>query len=122
MSDESFSATFEALKAILEPLEPRLIKVHDEPANYYLDTPHILKNKKPLYFGSARLGRRYVSFHLMPVYLYPDLLEGMSDELAGRMQGKSCFNFKAPEPELFTELRVLTNRGFERYREAGYVS
>jgi hypothetical protein len=122
MPDHDLTTTFEALRAILEPLEPGLVKVHDQPDNYYLDTAHIQKNRKPLYFGSVRAGRKYVSFHLMPVYIFPELLDGMSPELRRRMQGKSCFNFTAPDPELLSELTELTNAGFARYREAGYVA
>lgn len=122
MRDQDLSATFRALKAILQPLEPELVKVHDQADNYYLDTAHIQKNKKPLYFGSVRIGRKYVSFHLMPVYIWPDLLDGISDDLKRRMQGKSCFNFTAPDPDLLSELTALTNQGFTKYRAAGYVA
>lgn len=121
MSDQDLAATFRALKAILQPLEPALVKVHDEADNYYLDSPHIQKNGKPLYFGSVRTGRNYVSFHLMPVYIWPELLVGISDRLERRMQGKSCFNFTTPDPDLLSELSALTNEGFDKYREAGYV-
>jgi hypothetical protein len=34
----------------------------------------------------------------------------MSDALAKRQQGKSCFNFKTVEPELFAELAALTKK------------
>jgi hypothetical protein len=33
------------------------------------------------------------------------------------MQGKSCFNFKKVEPELFKELAELTRQGAERYNK-----
>jgi hypothetical protein len=33
------------------------------------------------------------------------------------MQGKSCFNFRKPEPELFKELADLTRRGAERFAQ-----
>jgi hypothetical protein len=122
MAQTDFEATFRALKAIIEPFEPRLVRVHDAPDNYYLDTPHIQKNGQPLYFGSVRVGKKYVSFHLMPVYLWPELLEEISPELKRRMQGKSCFNFSVPDPVLFGELTELTRAGFDRYREAGYVA
>ncbi len=121
MPDQDLSATFGALRAILQPLEPVLVKVHDQPDNYYLDTAYIQKNKKPLYFGSVRIGRNRVSFHLMAVYIWPDLLDGVSAELKRRMQGKSCFNFTAPDPDLLSELTALTKQGFTKYREAGYV-
>jgi hypothetical protein len=121
MADKDLAVTFQALKALLQPLEPSLVKVHDQTDNYYLDTAYIQKNKKPLYFGSVRTGRNHVSFHLMPVYLWPELLDGISDRLKKRMQGKSCFNFKAADPDLLDELGALTNQGFTMYRNAGYV-
>jgi hypothetical protein len=122
MAQTDFEATFRALKEILEPFEPRLVRVHDAPDNYYLDTHYIQKNGQPLYFGSVRVGKKYVSFHLMPVYVWPELLEEISPELKRRMQGKSCFNLSVPDPVLLGELTQLTRRGFDRYREAGYVA
>jgi hypothetical protein len=116
------SPTFHALRAILQPLEPALVKVHDTPDNYYLDTAHLMASRKPLFFGSVREGRRHVSFHLMPVYLWPDLLDNLSEDLRARMQGKSCFNFRLPDPQLLAELEALTRRGFDRYRETGYLA
>lgn len=41
MPDHDFAATFQALKAILQPLEPALVKVHDEADSYYRDTAHV---------------------------------------------------------------------------------
>ena len=32
------------------------------------------------------------------------------------MQGKSCFNFRAPEPELFAELAALVAAGLARMK------
>lgn len=121
MPDKDLSAVFRELKAILQPLEPQLVRVHGEPDNYYLDTAYLQTNRKPLYFGSVRVGRNRVSFHLMPIYIWPDLLDEASPELKRRMQGKSCFNFTAPDPDLLSELTALTQHGFAKYREAGYV-
>ncbi len=44
----------------------------------------------------------------MPVYVNPALLEAISPELRKRMQGKSCFNFKTIDMQLFEELAALT--------------
>ena len=52
----------------------------------------------------------------MPVYVFPDLLKDISPELRKHMQGKSCFNFKKVEPDLFEELSELTRKGIERFR------
>jgi len=122
MPHAPLDATFQPLRAILKPYESRLVTVHDQSDSYYLATAHMQSNNKPLFFASARVAKQYVSFHLMPVYVWPELLEGTSEQLRKRMQGKSCFNFKKPEPELFEELASLTRRGFERYRDTGYVT
>ena len=58
---------------------------------------------------------------LMPVYGCHQLLEGLSEPLRARMQGKACFNFKAVEPDLVEELTRLTERGFQRFKEAGFA-
>lgn len=57
----------------------------------------------------------------MPVYMMPGLKDGMSDKLTARMQGKSCFNFKAVDEELFSELEKLTAKSFAACRKAGFV-
>jgi hypothetical protein len=50
--------------------------------------------------------------------MFPELLKNISPELKKRMQGKSCFNFKKVEPDLFKELKELTRLSVERAREA----
>jgi hypothetical protein len=55
--------------------------INDEPGKYYLETGYSQKWKKPLFFGSAVVQKNYVSYYLMPVYMFPDLLEGVSPAL-----------------------------------------
>ena len=81
----------------------------------YLDTNLVMKNKHRLCFGGVRAGKAYVSFHLIPVYASAELQKSISPELKKRMQGKSCFNFKAPDQKLFKELAKLTKAGFEKF-------
>jgi hypothetical protein len=116
-----FQATFDRLKAILAPYAPRLVTVSDDAHTYYLDTSHIMKNKKPLFFGSVSQRKAYVSFYLMPAYAYPELLSNITPKLAKHMQGKSCFNFKQVDERLFEELAQLTDAGFQRYQAEGFV-
>lgn len=111
-----FSLVFEHLKSILKPVEPKLTVTADTPGTYSLDGPYSEKWQKQLFFGSAQIKKNYVSFYLMPVYMYPDLLKDISPELKKHMQGKSCFNFKKVEPDLFEELAGLTREGVERFR------
>src|SRR5260221_4331979 len=113
---KSFDEVFRKLKAIFKPYAKKMVVVKDTPSSYYLDTHHIMKNKKPLCFGAVRLGKNYVSFYLMSVYASPDLLKGMSPELKKRMQGKSCFNFKEVDEDCFAELRRLTAAGLKKFK------
>jgi len=119
-SSES-EAVFEQLKGILSLYAGELSCVRDEPGEFYLNTKYIMKNKKPLFFGSVQIKKTYVSYHLMPVYVFPELLENISTELKRRMQGKSCFNFKVCDRELFDELAQLTHAGYKRYEAAEYI-
>jgi hypothetical protein len=117
----TFPTVFEGLRAILSPYEGALAVVHDSDAYCYLDTHHQMPNGQKLFFGAVQIEKSYVSFYLMPVYVFPELLDGISDSLRARMHGKSCFNFKTVDPSLFGELAQLALRGFERYRDAGYA-
>lgn len=112
----TFEAVFQRLKAILQPYEPALVLKADGPTGYSLDTPYAPKYRKELFFGAVQIKKNYVSYHLMPVYMYPDLLESISPELKKRMQGKSCFNFKKLDEAQVAELARLTEQGFVRVK------
>jgi len=109
-------SVFFSLKSILKKYEKGKIVVHDTATNYYLDAGYSEKWKKVIFFGAVSIKKNYVSFYYFPVYMFPDLLAGISPELKKHMQGKSCFNFKEMERKLFVELAELTKRGAERAR------
>jgi hypothetical protein len=117
--DARATALFDQLASIFAPFRPPLIAKREEPGDLYLETPPSSAYPSGVYFGAVKIGKRYVSFHLMPVYVHPDLLEGMSPELRRRMQGKSCFNFTRPDDALFAELETLTAAGFARFQDDG---
>ena len=116
MSPRDFPAVFAALKKILTPYEKRLSVVRYKPEFYYLETLLPGYKGKAVCFGAVRLGKNYVSYYLMPVYMTPDLQKRISPELRKRMQGKSCFNFTQIDPVLFRELAALTAAGFKGFR------
>ncbi len=116
-----FSTVYAALHKVLSPYAEKLDVKKDDETELYVDTRHIQKNKKPLFFGAVQVKKSYVSFHLMPVYSKPELLASVSPELKSRMQGKSCFNFSAVEPALLKELSKLTKEGYASYKEQGFV-
>ena len=118
MTEETkFTPLFNRLKAIMSPLEPRLTLLKDEPGDYSLESHTAGPHGRPIWFGGVQIGKRYVSYHLMPVYVHPELLEGISDGLKKRMQGKSCFNLTKEDETLFAELEMLTRAGLERFEE-----
>ena len=120
MSGKSdFPAVFARLKAILQAYETQLTLDADSPEDYRLNAPMLGPNKKPLFFGGVQIKKNYVSYHLFPVYMYPDLMDGMSEGLKKRMQGKSCFNFRNVDEAQMAELAALTQRSFERQQQRG---
>jgi len=58
----------------------------------------------------------------MALYMNPALTKTISQTLSKRMQGKSCFNFKVnPEPEILSELKRLTDAGFEAFKSRQWL-
>ena len=121
MSDNHFPEVFAELKSIFKPYAKKMDIAADTGTYYLLNTRYIMKNKQPLCFGGVRLGKNYVSFYLMSVYASPDLLKAMSPELKKRMQGKSCFNFKAVDQKLFKELKSLTQAGAAKFADRKFI-
>lgn len=111
-----FQSVFAALKEILKPYEKQLRINTDKPACYAIEMRDIFHRGKPLYFAGVRLGKAYVSYYLMPVYMNPPLMKQISPDLKKRMQGKACFNFSAVDPALFRELAQLTSAGLKCFK------
>lgn len=112
----NFEEIYERLKPILETYEPNLAVKTDEPGKYYLISKKPLE-KKDLWFGGVEIKKNYVSFHLVPVYMFPEMFGNISAELKQNMQGKSCFSLKKPDKQIFGELADLTRRSFEIFKQ-----
>lgn len=112
---------FERLKEIFAPYEPRMDVAQDTDTMYVLNTRHLLKKNYPLMFGGVRLGKNYVSYHLMSIYATLGETNAISPELKKRMQGKACFNFTAIDEPLFRELAKLTKAGAKRFSDEKMV-
>ena len=122
MANEQFAETFAQLKELLKTFENQLILKVDNNEKYYLDAKtHPLKPTENVLFGGADIKKNAVSFHLFPVYMYPELLDEISPELRKKMQGKSCFNFKKPDAELFAQLKALTERGYKKFEAENLI-
>ena len=92
----------------------RLVVLADKPGDYQVASA-TLKDRtgRPLYIAGVKTGKNYVSYHVMPIYMKPELLKNVPVGLKKRMQGKACFNFKEPDPVLIAELAELTKSGAE---------
>ena len=116
--DRDFPAVTARLRRILEPYRDRFAVTRDEPAGMSLEIPG-LEGQPRGYFAGIRVGKRYVSYYLMAVYAFPELIETMSPGLRRRMQGKACFNFTKVDEPLLAELADVTARGAQRWGPDG---
>ena len=66
---KDFSAVFSALQQMLQPYEEHLSVVPYRPEFYCLQTRKAVHKGKPVWFAAIRMGKNYVSYHLMPVYM-----------------------------------------------------
>jgi hypothetical protein len=115
----------DTLQPVFDALRERMLRsssgmnvAQDEPGNVVLKTLWNEPGKKePAWFGAVQLKKNYVSCHLIPLYTLPSLREHLSPDLEKRMQGKSCFNFKKVEPELFDSLERLAAHCAAAYAE-----
>jgi hypothetical protein len=116
-----FDSTFAALKAVFAKYTGKLFVKTDTPTEYTLlgtiPSPFPQHKGQPIYFAQVRLGKAYVAFHLMPLYMNAELTATISPALKKRMQGKTCFNFKSmPEQEILAELKRLIDAGYKEFR------
>jgi hypothetical protein len=122
MADKDLPSVFAELRSVLEPYGAEMEVNADTDFEYGLQTHwRRAKDGYPGYFATVKQGKRYVSFHLMPVYGFPGLLDDVSPELRKRMQGKSCFNFTTVDGELVAQLEALTRRGYETFAANGLL-
>lgn len=113
----NFDKTYAALKRLVTAHRAHTRVEVDKPGLYCTVCKSATQQGKPLWFAGVRKGKAYVSFYLMPIYVIPELAKGLSPELKRRRQGKSCFNFTAPDARLFRELAAVTKAGLEAYRK-----
>ena len=116
-----FSAAFAGLKAIMKAHERQCRVVRDTETEYILESREPVYRGNPLWLGGPRAGKAYVSYHLIAIYMFPDLAKNISPELRKRMQGKACFNFSKADEALFRELAELTAAGLEKIRTSKHL-
>jgi len=120
------AAVFASLKAVFSRVAKHLALKTDTQTEYALvgksPSPFPQHRGHPIDFGSIRVGKSYVSLHLMPLYMCPELNQSISPGLKKRMQGKTCFNFKGdPDPELVAELKRLAEDAYKQWSKRNWI-
>jgi hypothetical protein len=110
---KQFDAVYSRLSEMLLKHKDRLSVAIEKPGEFWMAVTGAMYRGKPLVFAGVRMGKNYVSYHLMSVYMRK---VEMSPELKKRLQGKACFNFSTVDEKLFGELDELTTSGLKDYR------
>jgi hypothetical protein len=126
MPTADFDAAFIALKSIFAPSLKHLQVTVDKPDNYTLSTlkasPMPQHKGAPMFFAQVRRGKAYVSLHLFPLYVHAELAASVPPELKKRMQGLTCFNFKAaPDATQTSELKRLIRDSLKAFQKTGWA-
>jgi hypothetical protein len=125
-----FDIVFDRLKEILQKYSVSFIVKPDSESKYgfYAKVgPSTIKAwggkmKTPIMpVAWVEIGKSYVSYHLMGIYMNPVLQKAISKNLKTRMQGKTCFNFKTVDEKIFKELDQLTAKSIESFRRGGFI-
>src|ERR1700735_798668 len=93
-----FEPVFAALKGVLAKRAKKLVVKNDKPTQYTLLTkspsPFPQHKGQPMWFGEVKVGKAYVSLHLLSIYMNPALTAAISPALKKGMKGVARFNFQ----------------------------
>ena len=129
MSSE-LSSVFARLRQILELHAPGFVVTRVTPHLYELEAsvgPATVrawggKAKRPrIPVAWVSIEKSYVSYHLMGL-AHPKVSGSLSRQLAARMQGKTCVNFKTSDAELLKELEAVTALSLASLRDGGFIA
>ena len=111
--------TFLQLKKVLEPYAGKMVVKHDGPGIYYLESAPSKKYDTEVFFAAVQTQKTQVSFHLLPLHVFPEMLKGLSPALKKRLRGSSRFAFTTVDAATLRELAALTKKGYQGYRRGG---
>lgn len=115
-----FQPAFARLHALYAPLARYGVVTKDTSEAFWLGTHEVrARDGYRTAFGGVEMRRSYVSAHLMPIYVHPQLLDDVNPALLTRRQGKACFNFKAEDDALFEAFEDLLGRSLRRFQADG---
>jgi hypothetical protein len=119
---------FDRLERLLSGFVPPLVARSGAVAgkrDYQLwsERPVVIEGRKrdDVYFAGIIGQKGYVGFYFMPVYTHADQRALFAPELLALLKGKSCFHVKRLDVELEDHVHAALDRGFDLYRERGWV-
>ncbi len=116
---------FEDAKQLLVPYAKHFSPRHDEPGYYDLwsekDVVIDGRKKKGVFFAGLIVQKSYVGFYYMPIHADASARDFFGPELLRLLKGKSCFYLKDLTPEVRKQMKRALAKGFELYRQRGWV-
>jgi hypothetical protein len=131
MAATDLGALFTRFRSILQQHAGQFYVGDDTAACYCLEAKpgpatlrawsgQVRRSKLPVAW--IQFSKTNVSFHLMALYGFKQLLDGLSKELRARLHGKTCFTFRTVDERLFRELEKVTADVVSASREAGLIA
>lgn len=118
-------AVFDQIKPLLERYRPPLAARRDEAGYFDLwsEKPLVIagRQRKEVFFAGLIIQKSYVGFYFMPVYAEPEVKAFFDPQLLKYLKGKSCFHIKHLDAVLLGHLDQALQRGFDLYRQRGWV-
>ena len=122
--DEIFGRLEMALLRYVPPLVARRDRPPDK-RNVHLwsekDVEIEGRRRKEVFFAGAIVQKGYVGFYYMPVYADAERRDLFAAELLPLLKGKSCFHVNELDTTRSQQIEDALERGFELYRERGWV-
>jgi hypothetical protein len=122
--DEIFDRLAAALREYVPPLVARSGGVTGKrDCQLWSEMPVVIdgRKRKEVYFAGVIGQKGYVGFYFMPVYTHADQRALFGPDLLSLLTGKSCFHVRRLDEALEGEITDALARGFELYRERGWV-
>lgn len=115
------TTVFERLKAIMASYAGNLVIRSDSATLFEIDTRRLQPNGKSMPFGAIRIRREYVSYHLTPILVSPQLLAEVSKYLRSHIRDEATFAFTRIDESLFREVAAVTKMAYESFKQRGFV-
>ena len=116
---------FKEIKELLKEYEGRLEVRSDTNEVYHLyGTKEVQVGKKlheGMYFASVMIKKGFVGFYFFPIYTHPAEFENLDEPLMNCMKGKSCFNIKKNDTDIYKGIKKALKKGYSFYKKINYI-